>query len=1187
MIHSTWLGWVLFGVVVTLLLVSRLRSRRAREFSPLSAFPEYLAWQARIASLAERGAEIGAEGFANLLCDEFRTLLPGEGGVSLFLREPSRSNLRRFGSSGEAPSTLGSPEQGTPDEVPKEAAVLIEETLRSGEARLGAGVGVFPVSLGRQGTGTLVVTSPGWDFGGEETTWLLESAAIWFATTLRECLRLADDAERTIQLSIVNQIGKIAASKRTPSDLLETTVRLLSQRFGYDHVCFALLAPLGGEILSWAESGKRPGFLLKGKDLFRLAGSPFYRAATTGATVIHSDVAEVEGFVDVRGGETKAEVAVPILSAGEVIAVLNVASATPGILSEGDARALERIRGWLAVAITNSLYVEELNRANQEALWAREQAEEQKRRLELTLRSIPDGVFVLDSSEKVILLNQRAEELLACDEETVLGKNLLEIVEVEGLRLLLREAIESPGQVARGEFILEGDGGAPEARRVIEGCIDTELYNSGGEMGTLAILRDVTRDRELESMKSEFLANVSHELRTPLTSVIGFSQLLGDEELGEINEVQRECIERVTNQGRHLLNIINSLLDLSRLKAKKTALSLESVSLLEVADETIANLSSLSSEKGITVGFVGDDDLPLARVDRGKISQVLINLLNNAIKFTPPQGSVTVEVKRAGSFIEVAVLDTGPGIPAEHLEFIFDRFHRVGNVPGGTAAGTGLGLTIVKELVELHEGGKVSVSSRLGAGSRFAFRVAAEPKPRPREGPIRIGHLPLRGHLRLARLAKLPLGDGGAFSVKGYRGVVDLALEFRRGRVDGAVLPLPEGLRLISGGSDIVAVAVVHREDGSLLSRQLGSLDELDQGAVVGVPGLGSNEQMFLERVLDSSGLRVGQVVLATAGWEDGLQRLEDGRWTAAVLPEPFASRARERGARELQRASAALPGFPSSALFVRRALLEDRRDDLRLLVDRMVEVAVQNEEGVDRDQFVIRRAEVGTILSHLDRMGTFQEKKKIDLERCVEEEWFEGGEAKKRLRALGSRSEGKGAESSDVDLRSTPEGDPRTAPDSKEEGGATGDRDRDPDRQRVGHRVLLVVDDRPEVLSLISVKFRRDFEVLTATNGKEAIEVAGGETRPDLILMDMMMPEMDGLEATRVLKSNPKTRSIPIWAFTANVMTEDFVEAREAGCTDVVTKPFEPRMLLAKVRGFFGDQPEESSSSGEPEILA
>jgi len=1018
------------------------------------------------------------------------------------------------------------------------------------------GVISVPLHHASRCVGVLVVLGlPGHGKGAAVRSSLM-FVAEWLATAIQACESALREAERSVQLSVVNQIGKIAASKRSPADLLETTVRLLAHRFGYDHVCFALLAPLGGEILSWAEAGVCKETVVEGPEAFERSGSAFHRAASTGATVVLQDTREVAGYVDIRSGVTRSEIAVPILSAGEVIAVLSVASATERALGSDDARALERIRGWLAVAITNSLYVEELNRANLDALRAREQAEAERCRLEITFRSIPEAVLVLDARQRVVLLNERAEDLLACAEETVRGRCILDLLPSDRFRALLLSAMEAPGRIVRGEIDLMAHDGS--TRRHYQVCIDTELLSSEIETGTMVILRDVTRDRELEVLKSEFLANVSHELRTPLTSVIGFSQLLGDEELGEINEVQKECVERIINQGRHLLSIINALLDLSRLKAKKTALELESVSLQDLVEETMANLVSLSDEKEITVTSRLPADLPRARIDRGKISQVLINLLNNAIKFTQTGGVVWVDGAASGGMLDLSISDNGPGIPAEHLDFVFDRFHRVGNFPGGISSGTGLGLTIVKELVELHEGGRVDVESRLGIGSRFSFRVPADQGPR-RHGPLRLGHLPLEGHELVALLKeRSPYSEELTLDIRCQRSVLDLALDCRGGGLDAVVLPLPEGLRLVAGGLDLVAVAVIARGDGCLLTRRLRTVRDLAEGGIVGVPGLGSNEELLLSRCLRRAGVSREKLRCETFRWEDGLLALEEGRIDAVALPEPFARRARDRGARVLGRMEEELPGFPSAALFVRRPILEARRDEIVRLLARLHRL--RKEEGTGHGDLGLSVVELQGVLTLLHQLGALLELRGIDLSPVIDEGPLLAARCPRS--EIPGRSEPSWWESPDL---------------TAELHGGEDAAWRRPSGRR---HVLLVVDDRPEVLSLVKVKFRKHFDVLTGTNGREGVEVARGEKRPDLILMDVMMPEMDGLQATRLLKADPRTRDIPVWAFTAKVMTEDFDEARAAGCSDVVTKPFDPGRLLDKVKRFLAERDAQSAGS-------
>lgn len=316
------------------------------------------------------------------------------------------------------------------------------------------------------------------------------------------------------------------------------------------------------------------------------------------------------------------------------------------------------------------------------------------------------------------------------------------------------------------------------AARMAEGQIDQEIpVDSQDELGTLATtynemakalahtlderarvameLRDLNRNLEdrirertfqLEETnrdlarasrhKSEFLANMSHELRTPLNAILGFAELIMDGVYGQVPDELRESIEDIHINGRHLLRLINDVLDLSKIEAGQMRLNLGECAIQSLIDSTISATRSLAAEKGLELVSRVETGLPPALGDSKRITQVLMNLVGNAIKFTPGGGSVTVTARRVtngelhmlnpapetADCIEVAVADTGIGIPVEELKNIFSEFRQVDSSITREYGGSGLGLSIAKRLVEMHKG-SIWAESQVGKGSIFYFRI--------------------------------------------------------------------------------------------------------------------------------------------------------------------------------------------------------------------------------------------------------------------------------------------------------------------------------------------------------------------------------------------------------------------------------------------------------------------------------
>jgi signal transduction histidine kinase len=221
--------------------------------------------------------------------------------------------------------------------------------------------------------------------------------------------------------------------------------------------------------------------------------------------------------------------------------------------------------------------------------------------------------------------------------------------------------------------------------------------------------------------KSEFLANMSHELRTPLNAIIGFSQVLRQRLFGDINPKQEEYLDDILSSGNHLLDLINDVLDLSKVEAGQVELEVATFSLREALERGVVMVRERATKNGVRLTFVPAGDVDLVDGDERRLRQVIFNLLSNAVKFTPEGGSVTVASERANGHVEVSVTDTGPGIAPEDQERIFEEFQQT-DVGAQQQEGTGLGLALSKRLVELH-GGRIWVESEPGHGSRFVFTL--------------------------------------------------------------------------------------------------------------------------------------------------------------------------------------------------------------------------------------------------------------------------------------------------------------------------------------------------------------------------------------------------------------------------------------------------------------------------------
>ena len=235
-------------------------------------------------------------------------------------------------------------------------------------------------------------------------------------------------------------------------------------------------------------------------------------------------------------------------------------------------------------------------------------------------------------------------------------------------------------------------------------------------------IEDKGRQLEVASRhKSQFLANMSHELRTPLNAILGYTELILDNIYGEAPEKMRAVLERVQTNGKHLLGLINDVLDLSKIEAGQLTLSLSDYSLAELVQGVYVAVEPLAAQKNLALTTKIAKGLPVGHGDERRLAQVLLNLVGNAIKFTD-NGEVAIEASHSDGSFRVAVRDSGPGIAAADQAKIFEEFQQVDNTPTRQKGGTGLGLAISKRIVEMH-GGRILVDSELGKGSTFTIRL--------------------------------------------------------------------------------------------------------------------------------------------------------------------------------------------------------------------------------------------------------------------------------------------------------------------------------------------------------------------------------------------------------------------------------------------------------------------------------
>jgi len=358
----------------------------------------------------------------------------------------------------------------------------------------------------------------------------------------------------------------------------------------------------------------------------------------------------------------------------------------------------------------------------------------------------PSAIILVNAAGQLTFANASAERLLGIKRKEIVSRAYdapaWEVTDFDGRPMRSEELpfarVQATSQALFGaELAIRG----PDGQRLFFLVNAAPLRDERGEFdGIVASLEDISQRRRTEAellrakeaaeaadrAKSAFLATMSHELRTPLNAIIGFSEILIDQRFGSLNAAQAEYLGDILNSGRHLLALINDVLDLSRVAAGRMEIHVERLSIAPVAGEVVAALRGLATEKGIEVRLALDEPLPEVAADGGRLKQIFYNLLSNALKFTPAGGSVIVHGGAEGApagHLRISVTDTGIGIRCEDQERIFHEFERIESGYSRSQSGTGLGLALTRRLVELHGGRLWVESAGEGQGCAFHFTL--------------------------------------------------------------------------------------------------------------------------------------------------------------------------------------------------------------------------------------------------------------------------------------------------------------------------------------------------------------------------------------------------------------------------------------------------------------------------------
>ncbi|NJN65873.1 MAG: GAF domain-containing protein [Chloroflexaceae bacterium] len=432
--------------------------------------------------------------------------------------------------------------------------------------------------------------------------------------------------------------------------------------------------------------------------------------------------------------------AVPLVAHNEILGVLILSHSKPGYFHEGHLRLLTASAGAIAIGINNAnMYTtifEEMERNS--VLLQRQSMETSK--MEAILQSLSDGVLVCDTYGEILSANPAAGRILQRDITELLftGTTLQSILD----SLL----VQHQGKLSLDDLLAMPLGSSGEPRvlestvkvgvRVISLSLGPVLKEDGELIGALLLMHDVSREVESDRLKTEFIGTMSHELRTPMTAIKGFTQLLAMGGLGPVNDTQREFLQTIQNNSERMISIINDVLDITKIETGSIDLELRPIHLAESLSGVVSDLQNAIKTRSHTLTIDIPTGLPLVWADASRLHQILYNLLSNAVKYTPAGGQITVQAHEAvydrlpesvrskivkkKRYVQMDIRDTGVGIADHEFDLVFERFYRTENPLKIEAGGTGLGLSLVKSLVELL-GGVIWIESVLNQGSTFRF----------------------------------------------------------------------------------------------------------------------------------------------------------------------------------------------------------------------------------------------------------------------------------------------------------------------------------------------------------------------------------------------------------------------------------------------------------------------------------
>ncbi len=528
-------------------------------------------------------------------------------------------------------------------------------------------------------------------------------------------------AARLAELSAIEAISRQVSASLDLDTIIREVLDAAVETIGADSGSFSLIS--GPDVYTFiAYKGRPDSPHIEVPVRWPMERGVIGRVLRTGKPALVDDVSEDPDYYEFSE-LTRSELCVPVrLRDGAIIGAINLESRRRAAFTQMHLRFLENLADHTAIAIENARLFEELKASHEH--------------IEAILNSTRDGVLVFDTQGILTRANPAAERILGLEVEPFVGRSFAELLEEmldrgllsrlgytgEDVVEIVRELKREPDKVARRQFTQT----LPEGQRFIEEIVSPVLDGHGDVIGRLIVWRDITELKELEKYKEEFTNMIVHDLRSPLSSIIEGLRMAQEllQEEPEATALLEQVVDISLNSAEALLNLVESLLDISKLEAGKMPLQVESTSLHELVADVVATLEPLAQQGGIEVKVDIPDGIPAIKVDPDKMHRVLVNLLDNALRHTPTGGEVRIAARQSDGEVLVSVTDTGPGIAPADRERVFDKFVQLSKKPVRGHRGSGLGLAFCKLAVEAH-GGRIWVEEGPEGGASFVMAIPA------------------------------------------------------------------------------------------------------------------------------------------------------------------------------------------------------------------------------------------------------------------------------------------------------------------------------------------------------------------------------------------------------------------------------------------------------------------------------